>query len=392
MLPPPAATGCAAPMLVAGRHGRDVGGDRDEDAGRRRPSPGGRDVHDHRDRGVQQVARRSSASSARDRRACRAGSPGPRRRRRARARSRVETRRTVIGLMTPSISRVETVSRPDRGPARARARGRPGHGRRQTYPAHREPLEWLHNSTPWRAVPRPTRPIAFAAAGASAIPLYRAYHDREWGVPLHDDRRLFELLCLEGAQAGLAWITILRKRAGYRRAFDRFDPRKVAGLRSGQGPRAPRRPRHRPEPSQGPGHGPERPRLPRAPDGARELRPASSGASSTERRARTRWRSLRDVPPRTPESDALSRALRDRGFTFVGSTICYAFMQAAGLVNDHVVDCFRHPEVARLRARGGAPEPSGGRTRAGVTRRPEGSDHEQRRAQQHRRRRRSGCW
>jgi len=209
---------------------------------------------------------------------------------------------------------------------------------------------------------RPTPPDPadrVRCAWGATDPLYRAYHDREWGVPLHDDRRLFELLCLEGAQAGLAWITILRKRAGYRRAFDRFAPRKVAGY------------------------------------GAAKIRSLLADPGIVRNRLKVRgtvqnaqaflalrvelgsfdgfvwgfvggaprqngWRSLRDVPPRTPESDALSRALRDRGFTFVGSTICYAFMQAAGLVNDHVLDCFRHPEVARLRARGGAPEPHGG--------------------------------
>jgi DNA-3-methyladenine glycosylase I len=187
-----------------------------------------------------------------------------------------------------------------------------------------------------------------AWAGADA--LYRRYHDREWGVPLHDDRRLFELLCLEGAQAGLAWITILRKRAAYRRAFDRFDPRKVAR------------------------YGPARVRALlqnagivrnrfkvvgtvrnaqaflalRAEEGRFDRFVWSCVGGQPRQNA---WRSLRDVPARTPESDALSRALRQRGFTFVGSTICYAFMQAAGLVNDHTVDCFRHPEVARLGVR-----------------------------------------
>ena len=208
-----------------------------------------------------------------------------------------------------------------------------------------------------RPPPHPVDRVRCAWAGTD--PLYRAYHDREWGVPLHDDRRLFELLCLEGAQAGLAWITILRKRAGYRRAFDRFAPGKVAGY------------------------------------GAAKVRLLLADPSIVRNRLKVRgvvrnaraflalraelgsfdrflwgfvggeprgnaWPSLKDVPARTPESDALSRALRQHGFTFVGSTICYAFMQAAGLVNDHTVDCFRHLEVARLRARGGAPEPPAG--------------------------------
>jgi DNA-3-methyladenine glycosylase I len=187
-------------------------------------------------------------------------------------------------------------------------------------------------------------------AWAGADPLYRAYHDREWGVPLHDDRRLFELLCLEGAQAGLAWITILRKRAAYRKAFDRFDARKMAA------------------------YGPARIRALLADPGIVRNRLKVEGAVQNGRaylalrkevgsldqfvwgfvggkpRQNAR-RSAAEVPARTPESDALSRALRERGFTFVGSTICYAFMQAAGLVNDHVVDCFRHAELARSATR-----------------------------------------
>jgi DNA-3-methyladenine glycosylase I len=190
-------------------------------------------------------------------------------------------------------------------------------------------------------------------------PLYRAYHDREWGVPLHDDRRLFELLCLEGAQAGLAWITILRKRPAYRRAFDRFDPRKVAAYDAAK-VRALLR---------DPGIVRNRLKVRGAVKNARAylaLR-AEHGRFARflwsfvgEEPRQNRWRSTKDIPARTPESDALSKALRQRGFTFVGSTICYAFMQAAGLVNDHTVDCFRHAEVARLRARGGAPETPAG--------------------------------
>ena len=178
-------------------------------------------------------------------------------------------------------------------------------------------------------------------------------------MPLHDDRRLFELLCLEGAQAGLAWITILRKRAGYRRAFDRFAPRKVAGYGAAKVRSL----------LADPGIVRNRLKVRGTVQNARAFLALRAELGTFDRFVwgfvggaprQNAWRSLRDVPPRTPESDALSRALRDRGFTFVGSTICYAFMQAAGLVNDHVVDCFRHPEVARLRARGGAPEPHGG--------------------------------
>jgi DNA-3-methyladenine glycosylase I len=177
--------------------------------------------------------------------------------------------------------------------------------------------------------------------------LYRAYHDREWGVPLHDDRRLFELLCLEGAQAGLAWITILRKRAGYRRAFDRFDARKMAGYKAAKVRAL----------LADPGIVRNRLKVHAAIQNAGAYLAIRDELGSFDRfvwsfvgqEPRTnRWKSLKEVPPRTPESDVLSKALRQRGFTFVGSTICYAFMQSAGLVNDHVVDCFRHAEVARL--------------------------------------------
>jgi DNA-3-methyladenine glycosylase I len=189
---------------------------------------------------------------------------------------------------------------------------------------------------------------------AGADPLYRAYHDREWGVPLHDDRRLFELLCLEGAQAGLAWITILRKRAAYRRAFDRFDPRKVARYDAAK-VRALLR---------DPGIVRNRLKVRGVVTNARAYLALRAEHGRFDRflwsfvggePRQNAWRRLKEVPALTPESDALSKALRQRGFTFVGSTICYAFMQAAGLVNDHVVDCFRHPEVARLPARAGAP-------------------------------------
>jgi DNA-3-methyladenine glycosylase I len=181
-------------------------------------------------------------------------------------------------------------------------------------------------------------------------PLYLAYHDREWGVPLHDDRRLFELLCLEGAQAGLAWITILRKRSAYRRAFDRFDPAKVGAYRPARVQALLR----------DPGIVRNRLKVLGAVRNARAyLALRAEGRRLAEvvwetvghRPRQNAWRTLAEVPARTPESDALSRTLRRLGFTFVGSTICYAFMQAAGLVNDHTVDCFRHAEVARLAAR-----------------------------------------
>jgi DNA-3-methyladenine glycosylase I len=183
-------------------------------------------------------------------------------------------------------------------------------------------------------------------AWAGADPLYRAYHDLEWGVPLHDDRRLFELLCLEGAQAGLSWITILRKRGNYRRAFDRFDPKKIAAYRPAKVRAL----------LADPGIVRNRLKVEGVVRNARAYLAVRAELGSFdgflwdfvggEPRQNARQR-MKDVPPRTPESDALSLALRKRGFTFVGSTICYAFMQAAGLVNDHVVDCFRHAELAR---------------------------------------------
>ena len=183
-------------------------------------------------------------------------------------------------------------------------------------------------------------------AWAGTDPLYRAYHDLEWGVPLHDDRRLFGLLCLEGAQAGLSWITILRKRGNYRRAFDHFDPKKIAAYRAAKIRTL----------LADPGIVRNRLKVEGVVRNARAYLALRAALGSFdgflwsfvggEPRQNARQR-MKDVPPRTAESDALSRALRTRGFTFVGSTICYAFMQAAGLVNDHVVDCFRHAELAR---------------------------------------------
>lgn len=181
---------------------------------------------------------------------------------------------------------------------------------------------------------------------------YRAYHDKEWGVPLHDERRLFEMLVLEGAQAGLSWSTILHKRGNYRAAFDRFDPEKVARY------------------------------------GAHDLRRLLADAGIVRNRGkinaaianakaflqiqkefgsfdayiwgfvggapkRNRFRALEEIPPRTPESEAMSKDLLKRGFKFVGPTICYAFMQATGMVNDHLVGCFRYQEIeGKAKAKG----------------------------------------
>jgi DNA-3-methyladenine glycosylase I len=180
-------------------------------------------------------------------------------------------------------------------------------------------------------------------------PLYLAYHDEQWGVPEHDDRKLFEMLVLEGAQAGLSWETILNKRDAYRRAFDRFDPLKVARY------------------------------------DARKVRALLADAGIVRNRLKigaaiknaraflevqeefgsfdayiwrfvdgapklNAWKDQRSLPARTAESDAMSKDLKRRGFTFVGSTICYAYMQSCGLVNDHLTTCFRYREVAAKRA------------------------------------------
>jgi DNA-3-methyladenine glycosylase I len=168
----------------------------------------------------------------------------------------------------------------------------------------------------------------------------RAYHDREWGVPVHDDRVLFEFLTLEGAQAGLSWSTILRKRDGYRNAFAAFDPRKVARFRPQEVKRL----------MQDAAIVRNRAKIESTIGNARAVLAVQREVGSFDaylwqfvggRPIRTRRRSLRDIPATTPESDAMSKDLKQRGFRFVGSTICYAFMQACGLVDDHVRGCFR---------------------------------------------------
>jgi len=171
-----------------------------------------------------------------------------------------------------------------------------------------------------------------------------AYHDTEWGVPQHDDRVLFEFLTLEGAQAGLSWETILKKREHYRAAFDGFDPEVVAGYG----------PRKADELLANPGIVRNRLKVASAIQNAGAFLSVQEAFGSFDaylwgfvggRPRQNAWRTLEEIPARTPESDALSRDLLQRGFKFVGSTICYAFMQAVGLVNDHVMDCFRRGEV-----------------------------------------------
>jgi DNA-3-methyladenine glycosylase I len=181
-------------------------------------------------------------------------------------------------------------------------------------------------------------------------PLDVEYHDREWGVPVRDDRVLFEFLILEGAQAGLSWSTILRKRAAYRRAFAAFDPRRVARF----GPRDVRRL------LADAGIVRNRAKVDATIGNARAfLAVQAEHGSFAEylwrfvggRPLQNRWRLSRAVPAETEVSRTLSDDLRRRGFRFVGPTICYAFMQAVGLVNDHTLDCFRHRPVARLAGR-----------------------------------------
>jgi DNA-3-methyladenine glycosylase I len=180
-----------------------------------------------------------------------------------------------------------------------------------------------------------------------ADPLYVAYHDEEWGVPSHEDRHLFELLTLEGAQAGLSWATILRKRAAYRAAFAEFDPSQVARFDRGDVERLLR----------DSGIVRNRLKVESAVQNARRVLDVLDEFGSLDSYLWRfvdgspivgRWRSVRDIPAQTPESRATSSELKKRGFRFVGPTVCYAFMQAVGLVNDHVVSCFRYAELAGL--------------------------------------------
>jgi|SRR5579871_2878887 len=184
-------------------------------------------------------------------------------------------------------------------------------------------------------------------AWSGTDPLLIAYHDEEWGVPVHDDRVLFEFLVLEGAQAGLSWITILRKREAYRRAFDRFDPRKVARYDK----------RKIAALLADAGIVRNHAKIASAIANARAFLDVQAEFGSFDayqrrfvdgRPIQNRWRAQGDIPARSAQSDAMSHDLKSRGFTFVGSTIVYAHMQAVGMVNDHLVDCFRYREVARL--------------------------------------------
>jgi DNA-3-methyladenine glycosylase I len=181
-------------------------------------------------------------------------------------------------------------------------------------------------------------------------PIYIEYHDSEWGVPLHDDRKLFEFLVLEGAQAGLSWITILRKRESYRAAFAGFDPEAVARFNRRSVERLLRNP----------GIVRNRQKVEAAIANARAFLAVQEEFGSFDRYVwrfvegapiQGRWRTTRDVPAKTAESEAMSKDLVARGFKFVGPTICYAHMQATGMVNDHQLDCFRCASVRKMAAK-----------------------------------------
>ncbi|MFZ3262276.1 MAG: DNA-3-methyladenine glycosylase I [Thiobacillus sp.] len=176
--------------------------------------------------------------------------------------------------------------------------------------------------------------------------LYRQYHDTEWGVPVHDDRRLFEFLVLESAQAGLSWITILRKRENYRAAFDNFDVTRIARYDANKIESL----------LQNPGIVRNRLKLQSAVNTAQQFLDAQEEFGSFDgfiwqfvdgKPKQNAWRSLAEMPASTPQSDAMSRELKRRGFKFVGTTICYALMQATGMVNDHTTNCFRYIELQR---------------------------------------------
>lgn len=175
----------------------------------------------------------------------------------------------------------------------------------------------------------------------------KRYHDEEWGVPVHDDRKLFEFLLLDGAQAGLSWLTILNKREGYRTAFDAFDPVKIARYSD----------KKITDLLTNPAIVRNRLKVASAIRNARSLLEVQGEFGSFDefiwqftdgQTIQNEWRTMQDIPAKTSEAEAMSKELKRRNFNFVGPTICYAFMQAAGMVNDHVVDCFRYREVQAL--------------------------------------------
>lgn len=177
--------------------------------------------------------------------------------------------------------------------------------------------------------------------------LEQAYHDKEWGIPVHDDRLLFEFLILEGAQAGLSWSTILKKRKEYRKAFDNFDANRIAGYSDKKIQKL----------LQNPGIIRNRLKVNAAVTNARAFLNIQEQYGSFDtyiwsftngKAINNAWQDIKSVPVNTPESEAMSKDLKKKGFKFVGSTICYAYMQAVGMVNDHTIDCFRHAEIKKL--------------------------------------------
>lgn len=188
---------------------------------------------------------------------------------------------------------------------------------------------------------------------ANRSELERSYHDNEWGVPIHDDRSLFEFLVLEGAQAGLSWSTILRKREGYRKAFDNFNALKISRYAGNDISRL----------LADPGIVRNRLKITATITNARAFLQLQKQFGSFDhyiwqfvngRPVQNSWEKLTDIPSSAPESDAMSKDLRERGFKFVGTTICYSLMQAVGMVNDHVVGCFRHEELRNKGEHNGA--------------------------------------
>jgi DNA-3-methyladenine glycosylase I len=174
--------------------------------------------------------------------------------------------------------------------------------------------------------------------------LYKKYHDEEWGVPVHDDRKLFEMLILEGAQAGLSWITILRKRENYRKAFNNFDAKKICKYDSKKIEQL----------LNNDGIIRNRLKISASITNAKIFLEIQKEFGSFDKfiwkfvgrePIINKWKSLKEIPARTTESDLMSKELKKRGFKFVGSTICYAFMQAVGMVNDHIVECFRYKNI-----------------------------------------------
>ncbi len=183
--------------------------------------------------------------------------------------------------------------------------------------------------------------------GASPSDLYIKYHDEEWGVPIHDDRLLFEFLILEGAQAGLSWYTILKRRENYRKNYDNFDPYKIANYTAEKQESL----------LQNPDIIRNRLKVAASITNAKAFLRVISEYDSFDRYIwqfvdykpkQNYWKNIKDMPAETEASKAMSKDLKKRGFKFVGPTICYAFMQATGMVNDHICDCFRHKEVLKM--------------------------------------------